>query len=90
MHAPSNLHKQIKINHEQETNALQKQVLRYSALIFGVFYGITHQQTLLSQQKANELKRKYHDEESLIAKAKAEYVKKTKPESQTEGGSGKL
>ena len=66
-------------------------MLRYSALITGIFYGIYHQSSLLSQQKANDLNRKYSAEESLIAKAKAEYVKQTMPQdNKTAGGEGEL
>ena len=64
------------------------QVLRYSALITGIFYGIYHQSALTSQQKANDLNRKYSAEESLIAKAKAEYVKKIMPEDKKTAGGG--
>ena len=63
-------------------------MLRYSALITGIFYGIYHQSSLLSQQKANDLNRKYSAEESLIAKAKAEYVKKTLPQDKKNSGGG--
>ena len=67
-----------------------QQVLRYSALAFGVFYGFYHQSSLLAQQKLNEINREYQAKESLIAKAKAEYTKKTMPqESKTEGGGSK-
>jgi len=63
-------------------------VLRYSALGAGIFYGVYHQRSLNSHFKMNDLTRKYQAEESLIAKAKAEYTRKTKPkESATEGGS---
>jgi F-type H+-transporting ATP synthase subunit e len=64
-------------------------VLRYSALGAGVFYGFYHQRSLNAQFKMNDLTRKYQAEESLIAKAKAEYTKKTMPkESKTAGGDG--
>jgi len=65
-------------------------VLRYSALGTGVFYGFYHQRSLNAQFKMNDLTRKYQAEESLIARAKAEYTKKTMPkESKTAGGDGK-
>jgi len=54
-------------------------VLRWSALVAGIGYGVYHQSSLRSQAKVNEASRKYHKEESLIAKAKAEYLKKTMP-----------
>jgi len=61
-------------------------VLRWSALFSGITYGFYHQSTLSSQQKINEANRKYHHEESLIAKAKAEFVKKSKPQDQLSAG----
>ncbi|MCJ1385956.1 hypothetical protein MMC17_009081 [Xylographa soralifera] len=62
-------------------------VLRYSALGSGVFYGFYHQQTLNSHAEQQKLQRKYQTEESLIAKAKAEYTKKNMPSgSKTAGG----
>lgn len=65
-------------------------VLRYSALGAGVLYGFYHQRSLNAHFKMNDLTRKYQAEESLIAKAKAEYTKKTMPkESKTAGGDGK-
>jgi len=61
-------------------------VLRYSALGAGIFYGIYHQRSLNSHFKMNDLARKYQAEESLIAKAKAEYTRKSLPkDSLTEG-----
>ncbi|KAI9681217.1 MAG: hypothetical protein M1817_002499 [Caeruleum heppii] len=62
-------------------------VLRYSALVAGVVYGFYHQSTLTAQKKINQIDRDYARKESLIAKAKAAYVKKTMPaESKTQGG----
>jgi len=61
-------------------------VLRWSALFAGVTYGIYHQSSLRSQAKVNEAARKYHQEESLIAKAKAEYLKKTMPKDKLAAG----
>ncbi|MCJ1230819.1 hypothetical protein MMC12_007493 [Toensbergia leucococca] len=62
-------------------------VLRYTALLLGAAYGLTHQSSLLAQQKLASLDRDYARQESLIRKAKAEYVRKTLPEEKkTEGG----
>jgi len=54
-------------------------VLRWSALGVGVLYGAYHQRTLRQQQRAGEQQRAYAREESLIVRAKAEYVQKTLP-----------
>jgi F-type H+-transporting ATP synthase subunit e len=54
-------------------------VLRWSALFGGVFYGLYHQSTLNTQAKHAEHEREYKHKESLIAKAKAEWAKKTAP-----------
>ena len=65
------------------------QVLRYSALITGVFYGLYHQAALSAQSKINQIDHEYQEQSSLIQKAKAEYTKKTMPESsKTAGGGG--
>ncbi|KAI9815398.1 MAG: hypothetical protein M1832_005468 [Thelocarpon impressellum] len=62
-------------------------VLRYSALALGVFYGFSHQASLSAQSKASQITRDYQHKESLIQQAKAEYKKRTMPASQkTEGG----
>ncbi|KAL9623171.1 MAG: hypothetical protein Q9160_002486 [Pyrenula sp. 1 TL-2023] len=62
-------------------------VLRYSALGLGIFYGFFHQSSLTSKSKLAQLDHEYHQKESLIAKAKAEYVKKQlPPEKKTAGG----
>ena len=66
------------------------QVIRYSALAFGVFYGFSHQASLATQEKMAAVKHDYEKKESLIQKAKAEYTKKTMPpEKKTAGGGGK-
>ena len=66
-----------------------RQVLRWSALIFGAGYGVYRQSVLDAKSKINEINREYEAKQSLIAKAKAEYVKKTMPKgSKTEGGGG--
>ncbi|MCJ1286450.1 hypothetical protein MMC26_005795 [Xylographa opegraphella] len=63
-------------------------VLRYTALGSGVFYGLFHQRTLNAHAEQQELQRKYQAEESLIAKAKAEYAKKTTPQERKTTGGG--
>ena len=65
------------------------QVLRYSALISGVCYGLYRQAALSAQSKINQIDRDYQQQSNLIQKAKAEYTKKTIPESsKTAGGGG--
>lgn len=62
------------------------QVLRYSALAVGVFYGFYHQAGVSAKTKMNQIDREYSRKESLIQKAKAEYTKKNLPPgSKTEG-----
>ncbi|KAI1421066.1 ATP synthase E chain-domain-containing protein [Xylaria sp. FL1777] len=50
-------------------------VLRYSALAFGVFYGFTHQRSINASQRAAAAKREYEHKQHLIEQAKAEYSK---------------
>jgi hypothetical protein len=63
------------------------QVLRYSALAAGVFYGLYHQATLSASAKLSAINREYEHKQSLIEKAKAEYSKKNMPaDKKTESG----
>jgi len=54
-------------------------VLRWSALAFGVFYGFYHQSSLTAQAKTNKIQREYQHKQHLIDQARAEYIKKTLP-----------
>ncbi|KAF1911550.1 ATP synthase E chain-domain-containing protein [Ampelomyces quisqualis] len=50
-------------------------VLRWSALGFGVFYGAYHQLSLKAQDKASASKKEWEHKESLIRQAKQEWAK---------------
>jgi F-type H+-transporting ATP synthase subunit e len=63
------------------------QVARYSALGFGIIYGLYHQAQLSSAAKLAALDREYQHKQSLIEKAKAEYSKKSQ-QSNPKTGSG--
>jgi len=52
-------------------------VLRYSALVAGLIYGVYHQSSLSAKAKHAEIDREYKRKESLIEQAKAEWKKKT-------------
>ncbi|KAK7725047.1 F1F0 ATP synthase subunit e, mitochondrial [Botryosphaeria dothidea] len=54
-------------------------VLRWSALGLGLFYGVYHQAKISSKDKADAINREYQRKEDLIKKAKEEYHKKTSP-----------
>ncbi|KAI1260088.1 ATP synthase E chain-domain-containing protein [Xylariaceae sp. FL1019] len=56
-------------------------VLRYSALAFGVFYGFSHQRNITAAQKAAASKKDYEHKQRLIDQAKAEYTKSKAPAS---------
>ncbi|KAI0398431.1 ATP synthase subunit E [Xylariaceae sp. FL0594] len=58
-------------------------VLRYSALAFGVFYGFTHQRKITASQQAAAAKKEYEHKQHLIEQAKAEYAKSKLPKSQS-------
>jgi F-type H+-transporting ATP synthase subunit e len=60
-------------------NSFDLQVLRYSALLGGLFYGVWHQSTLNAQAKDAEKDREYKHKESLIQQAKAEWLRKNPP-----------
>ena len=67
------------------------QVLRYTALGSGILYGFSHQSSLTAATKSAQLDREYKHKESLVAKAKAEWTKRTMPEDQkTRGGDGEF
>lgn len=80
------LHKFLSRCFSQSALTHLQQVLRWSALFAGVAYGVYHQSSLRSQAKVNEATRKYHHQENLIAKAKAEYLKKTMPKDKLAAG----
>ncbi|KAL1861589.1 hypothetical protein VTK73DRAFT_7012 [Phialemonium thermophilum] len=63
-------------------------VLRYSALALGVFYGFYHQRSITASQRAAAAQREYQHKQELINKAKEEYskLKNPKPASATTGG----
>jgi ATP synthase E chain len=68
----------------RSTNFLQ--VLRYSALFIGVFYGFFHQSTLTAQSRVAKMDREYERKENLIAQAKAAWSQKVlSPEKKTVG-----
>ncbi|EON97257.1 putative mitochondrial f0 subunit e protein [Phaeoacremonium minimum UCRPA7] len=54
-------------------------VLRYSALSVGVFYGFYHQRSINATQRAAAARREYEHKQALIDKAKAEYTKSKQP-----------
>jgi ATP synthase E chain. len=60
-------------------------VLRYSALVAGLIYGVSHQSSLNSQAKHAEIERDYKRKESLIQQAKAEWAKTHAPAKKSEG-----
>lgn len=55
-------------------------VLRYSALGVGVFYGAYHRYSLESSFAKQQAAKQWKHEEKLIAQAKAEYQKLTNPQ----------
>ncbi|KAL1957997.1 hypothetical protein VTO42DRAFT_5209 [Malbranchea cinnamomea] len=61
-------------------------VLRYSALFAGIFYGFYHQSSLNAQAKEAQIEREYNRKLSLIEQAKAAYAKKNSPPKEPESG----
>lgn len=66
------------------------QVLRYSALGAGIFYGFYHQAKLTTASKLAAIDREYERKQSLINQAKAEFTKKNAPASSKTSGGGTL
>ncbi|KAK3382437.1 ATP synthase E chain-domain-containing protein [Lasiosphaeria ovina] len=56
-------------------------VLRYSALGLGIFYGFYHQRTISSTQKTAAAQRNYQHKQQLIDQAKEAYAKSKQPAS---------
>ncbi|KAM3513083.1 hypothetical protein MY11210_003285 [Beauveria gryllotalpidicola] len=54
-------------------------VLRWSALAAGLFYGFSHQRTITATQKAAHSKHEYEKKSKLIEQARAEYNKQKNP-----------
>ncbi|KAK7757774.1 F1F0 ATP synthase subunit e, mitochondrial [Diatrype stigma] len=54
-------------------------VLRYSALAFGVFYGFTHQRSITAARKAAEAQKEYEHKQKLIEQARAEFKRTREP-----------
>ncbi|KAI0873934.1 ATP synthase E chain-domain-containing protein [Hypoxylon argillaceum] len=54
-------------------------VLRYSALAVGVFYGFTHQRSITASQRAAAAQKEYEHKKHLIDQAKAEYSRSKNP-----------
>ncbi|KAH8910507.1 hypothetical protein BR93DRAFT_923207 [Coniochaeta sp. PMI_546] len=56
-------------------------VLRYSALAVGVFYGFYHQRKITQHVRSEQAQREYKHKEQLIQQAKAEFAKSKQPAS---------
>ncbi|KAK7951463.1 mitochondrial f0 subunit e [Apiospora aurea] len=54
-------------------------VLRYSALAFGVFYGFTHQRSITASQKAAAAQKEWAHKQHLIDQARAQYAESKNP-----------
>jgi len=78
------------MNASQTDNADSQQVLRWSALAFGIFYGFTHQRTITAQTHAAHAQAEWKHKEDLIQKAKLEWKKKQSPQSTNSEGDGAL
>ncbi|KAK4116211.1 hypothetical protein N656DRAFT_774421 [Canariomyces notabilis] len=65
-------------------------VLRYSALGLGVFYGFYHQRSITAAEKKAAAQREYEHKQDLINKAKEAYAKSKQPAAQTTSASAGL
>ncbi|CAM1507017.1 Fc.00g066580.m01.CDS01 [Cosmosporella sp. VM-42] len=54
-------------------------VLRWSALGLGIFYGFSHQRTITTTQRSAAAQHEYEHKQKLIEQAKAEFAKKKNP-----------
>lgn len=55
------------------------QVLRWGALVFGVFYGFSHQSAISSRDRTAHAQHEYERKESLIKQARQAWQDKTNP-----------
>ncbi|KAL2214081.1 ATP synthase subunit E [Sarocladium strictum] len=60
-------------------------VIRWSALAFGVFFGFSHQRTITATQKAAHDQHEFEHKQKLIDQAKAEYAKLKNPAPASKG-----
>ncbi|KAK0389573.1 hypothetical protein NLU13_3148 [Sarocladium strictum] len=60
-------------------------VIRWSALAFGVFFGFSHQRTITANQKAAHDQHEWEHKQKLIDQAKAEYAKLKNPAPASKG-----
>ncbi|TKA68099.1 hypothetical protein B0A55_08572 [Friedmanniomyces simplex] len=56
-------------------------LLRWSALVFGVFYGFSHQNAIHSRDKAAASQHEWDRKAQIIDQAKAEWKKRNEPSS---------
>ncbi|CZT17075.1 related to F1F0-ATP synthase subunit E [Ramularia collo-cygni] len=54
-------------------------VVRWGALVFGVFYGFTHQQAIHAKDKLAASQHEYEQKSKLISEAKAKFAEKNSP-----------
>ncbi|VUC20335.1 unnamed protein product [Clonostachys rosea] len=54
-------------------------VLRWSALAVGVFYGFSHQRSITAAQRAQHDQHEYQEKQKKIDQAKAEYARQKNP-----------
>lgn len=59
------------------------QVLRYSALAFGVFYGFSHQRSITASQKAAAAQKEWAHKQQLIEQARSQYAESKNPKAQS-------
>ncbi len=64
---------------ESPLTAARPQVLRYTVLGLGIFYGFSHQRAITANQKAAEAQREYQHKQQLINKAKEAYARSKQP-----------
>ena len=60
-------------------------MFRWGALVFGVFYGFSHQSAITARDKAAHAKHEYEHKAKLIDQAKAEFKRKNSPPSADSG-----
>lgn len=83
---PHEHHPHLSLSHINTMASTGVNVLRWSALGGGLFYGLYHQSTIKAADKLAASRAEYERKENLIQQAKAAYVKKTQPQDKFNSG----
>jgi F-type H+-transporting ATP synthase subunit e len=82
-------HRSHTLSHCKRRSGSQRQVVRYSALVGGIGYGILHRRTLQAKADVKAAHAEYKHKEQLIQKAKEAYKNRLVAKQSSSGGTYK-